>query len=45
MVRELFFQEGSEERRWQGLTLANSNVASLQHARGDLAGNIGVIER
>jgi len=30
-ARDLFFQSGAEERRWQALTLANSNVATLQH--------------
>jgi len=37
-VRSLFFQTGAEQRRWQALTLANSAVAALQHATGDLRG-------
>jgi hypothetical protein len=30
-VRGMFFQPGAEQRRWQALVLANSNVAMLQH--------------
>lgn len=27
----MFFQPEAEQRRWQALVLANSNVAMLQH--------------
>ena len=30
-VRGMFFQPEAEQRRWQALVLANSNVAMLQH--------------
>ena len=30
-MRGMFFQPEAEQRRWQALVLANSNVAMLQH--------------